>query len=56
VDEHRALLVTGIPEDLKLIDIKTILQPTLLLLGQFRLLEVAAVNQEKAKATLVDFV
>jgi hypothetical protein len=56
VNEHRALLVTRIPEDLKLVDIEAILQPTLLSLGQFRLLAVSAMSQEKAKATLVDFV
>jgi|UniRef100_A0A250Y394 hypothetical protein len=56
VDEHRALLVTGIPEDLEPVDIEAILQPTLLPLGQFRLLAVSAMSQEKAKAALVDFV
>jgi hypothetical protein len=56
VDKYRALLVTRIPENLKPVDIKAILQPTLLLLGQFRLLAVSAVSQKKAKATLVDFV
>jgi hypothetical protein len=38
------------------VDIKAILQPTLLPLGQFRLLVVSAMSQEKAKAALVDFV
>jgi hypothetical protein len=56
VDEHRALMVTGVPENLKPVDIKAILQPTLLPLGQFRLLVVSAMSQEKAKAALVDFV
>uniref|UniRef100_A0A8C0X5Q3 Paraneoplastic antigen Ma-like N-terminal domain-containing protein n=1 Tax=Castor canadensis TaxID=51338 RepID=A0A8C0X5Q3_CASCN len=53
VDEHRALLVTGIPEDLEPVDIEAILQPTLLPLGQFRLLAVSAMSQEKAKAALI---
>jgi hypothetical protein len=44
VDKHRALLVTGIPEDLKLVDIEAILQPTLLHLGQFRFLVVSAMS------------
>jgi hypothetical protein len=33
VDEHRALLVTRIPEDLKSVDIEAILQLALLPLG-----------------------
>jgi hypothetical protein len=38
------------------VDIEAILQLNLLPLGQFKLLAVSAISQEKAKATLVNFV
>ncbi|KAL2763042.1 paraneoplastic antigen-like protein 8B [Daubentonia madagascariensis] len=55
-DVHRALLVTGIPEGLEQADIEAVLQPTFLPLGTFRLRNVRAMRNEKAKAALVEFV
>ncbi|XP_048185974.1 paraneoplastic antigen-like protein 8B [Perognathus longimembris pacificus] len=55
VDEHRALLVTGIPEGLERAEIEATLQPTFLPLGKFRLLTVSVGSQEKARAALVEF-
>lgn len=56
MDVHRALLVTGIPEDLEQTAIEAVLKPALLPLGKFRLRNTRAVRDEKAKASLMEFV
>lgn len=56
MDVHRALLVTGIPEDLERTAIEAVLKPALLPLGKFRLRNTRAVRDEKAKASLMEFV
>ncbi|XP_074241830.1 paraneoplastic antigen-like protein 8B [Saimiri boliviensis] len=56
VDAHRALLVTGIPEGLEQEHIEAALQPSLLPLGTFRLRHMKALTNEKAQATLAEFV
>ncbi|KAM9047298.1 LOW QUALITY PROTEIN: paraneoplastic antigen-like protein 8B [Megaptera novaeangliae] len=56
VDVHRALLVTGVPEDLEQTAIEAVLKPALLPLGKFRLRNTRAMRDEKAKAALMEFV
>ena len=53
---HRALLVTGIPEDLEQAAIEAVLKPALLPLGKFRLRNTRTMRDEKAKAALMEFV
>ncbi|XP_004440455.1 PREDICTED: PNMA-like protein 1 [Ceratotherium simum simum] len=55
VDEHRALLVTGIPERLERAAIEAVLRPALLPLGAFRLRNTRAARNREAKAALVEF-